>query len=472
MSIKEPSLSGFKWNVFGNCTTHGINFLLELLIARMLMPEDYGVIGMLAIFLALAQSFVDSGFSNALIRKPDRTEMDCSTAFYFNIVVGVSAYAILFMAAPYIAAFYKTPVLTDVVRVLSLTIFINSLGIVPRALRSVAVDFKSQAYASITSAIVSGIIGLYMAYHGFGVWALVWQTVIGAALSVAVIWQLAHWVPTISFSWQSFRTLFSYGSKLLLSGLMHKVYTHVSNLIIGKYYSPTDLGYYDRGFQLASFPSLKLCGVLHGVTFPILAKVQNDNERLIHVYRKYQAMISMVVFFMMTLLAVVAKPLITILLTEKWLGAVPFLQVFCFAFMFDTICQLNNNLIYVKGRSDIFLKLEIIKKLAVLPFFLLAIPFGVMAICCVALIHTFVDIACTTYYIKRLLGMRDNMYCDISKYFLLSLIACCPTFLICNLELSPWLSLPIGSLTAGSIYYACLRNNSQMKELLQILRHQ
>ena len=470
MSIKEQSLSGFKWNAFGLFITNGVNFVLGLLIARMLMPEDYGVIGMLAIFIAIAQSFVDSGFSNALIRMTDRTEFDCSTAFYFNIAIGVLSYGILFVAAPYIAAFYKMPILTDVVRVLSLTIFINSLGIVPRALRSIAIDFKSQAYASISSAIVSGIIGLYMAYHGYGVWALVWQTVVGAVLSVVVIWLLARWTPLWAYSWQSFKVMFSYGSKLLLSGLLHKIYTQASTLVIGKFYSPADLGYYDRGFQIAAMPSLKMSGVLHSVTFPILAKVQDDNERLIRVYREYQAMISMMVFFLMTLLAVVAKPLIIILLTEKWLGAVPYLRVFCLAFMFDTICQLNNNLLYVKGRSDMFLKLEIVKKIIVTPFFLIAIPFGVMAICCVAVVHTAVDIVITTCYIRRLLGVVGQLFRGIGKFFLLSLLACSPAYFICSASLSPWVSLSISVLLSVSLYYIFLHRNPHMKEFLQIMK--
>lgn len=217
-SIKEQSLFGFKWSVLGQFATQGIHFVLGLMIARLLMPEDYGVIAMLSIFMAIAQSFVDCGFGNALIRKIDRTEVDCSTAFYFNIAIGVICYGVLFLVAPYIARFYKMPLLAKVVRVFSLVIFINSMGIVPRALRSIAVDFKSQAYASVIAAIISGLIGLVMAYSGYGVWALVWQAVINALLGVVVIWFLARWMPSWTYSWKSFRAMFSYGSKLLASG--------------------------------------------------------------------------------------------------------------------------------------------------------------------------------------------------------------------------------------------------------------
>ena len=468
-SIKEQSLSGFKWSALGQFSTQGVHFVLGLMIARLLMPEDYGVIAMLSIFMAIAQSFVDCGFGNALIRKIDRTEVDCSTAFYFNIAIGVICYGVLFLTAPYIARFYKMPLLTEVVRIFSLVIFINSMGIVPRALRSIAVDFKSQAYASVFAAIVSGLIGLVMAYSGYGVWALVWQAVINAFLSVIVIWFLARWMPSWTYSWQSFRTMFSYGSKLLASKLLHTVYRHASTLVIGKFYTAPELGFYDRGFQVASFPSLKLSNVLNRVTFPILAKLQEDNIRLIHAYHQYMAMISLVIFFLMTLLAAVAKPLIVLLLTEKWAGSVPFLQVFCLAFMFDCICNLNNNLLFVKGWSGLFLKLEIIKKVIITPVFLIAIQLGVIAICVVAVIHTFVDILCSSYYIRKLVGVEASQFVCLFKYFLLSVLACLPAYLIGNIGLSPWVSLPTGAVVASVLYWGLLHRDEYMKECLQLV---
>ena len=468
-SIKEQSLSGFKWNAIGNFSPYAVRFVIGLIIVRLLEPEDYGVIGMLSIFMAISQSFVDSGFGNALIRKIDRTAVDCSTAFYFNIAVAIVFYGILFSSAPYIAAFYNIPILTEVTRVLSVMIVINSMSIVPRALRSIAVDFKSQAYSSVIAVIVSGSVGLYLAYTGYGVWALVWQSIVGSIVGVTVLWLLARWKPLWIFSWQSFKSMFSYGSKLMVSGLMNTVYSHASSLIIGKFYTPAELGYYDRGNQIASMPSLKLSSVFHGVTFPILAKLQDDNERLINVYQKYLAITSLLIFFLMTLLAVIAKPLILILLTEKWVGIVPFLQVFCLAFMFDTVCKLNNNLLCVKGWSGLFLKLEIIKKVIVIPVLMMAIPFGVLALCFVAVVHTFVDITCSSYYIKKLLGVELRSYTVLAKYLLLSVLACTPSFVLGFLELTPWLSLSLGVAVAMGLYYWLLRRDENMKEILQVV---
>lgn len=469
-SIKEQTLSGFKWNALGQFSTYAIQFVLGIVIARLLDPADYGVIGMLAIFMAIARSFVNSGFGNALIRKRDRTEVDCSTAFYFNVAVAVILYGVLFLSAPAIAVFYNTPLLTDVVRVYSLTLIIGSLGIVPRALRSVAVDFKTQAYASVISVIVSGLVGLYMAYSGYGVWALVWQAIISSCVSVAVIWVLARWRPLLVYSWESFRSMFSYGSRLLASGLLHTVYTHASSILIGKFYAPAELGNYDRGNSIASLPSLKLSDVFHSVTFPILSKLQDDDERLKNVYHKYVAMTSLVIFFIMTLLAVVARPLVLLLLTEKWLGAVPFLQVFCFAYMFDSICRLNNNMLFVKGWSGMFLKLEIIKKAIVTPFFLLAIPYGPLVICYVAVLHTVVDITCSTYSLKKFLGIELRQYASVAKYFFLSLVACVPAVVVCRLDVSPWISLSVGVVSAGLLYLALLHRDEHMKACVEVLR--
>ena len=468
-SIKEQTLSGVKWSALGRFSTYAIQFALGIVIARRLDPADYGVIGMLAIFMAIAQTFVNSGFGNALIRKNDRTDVDCSTAFYFNVVVAVLLYWILFLAAPAIAAFYEMPLLAEVVRVYSLTLVIDSLGIVPRALRSVAVDFKTQAYASVVSVVVSGLVGLYLAYAGFGVWALVWQAVIGSCVSVAVIWVLARWRPLLAYSWASFRAMFSYGSKLLASNLLHTIYTHASSLLIGKFYTPAELGNYDRGNTIASLPSLRLGDVLHRVTFPILSKLQEDDERLKEVYHKYVAVTSLVIFFVMTLLAVMAKPLVLLLLTEKWLGAVPFLRVFCFAYMFDSICRLNNNMLFVKGWSGLFLKLEIIKKAVVTPFFLLAIPYGPLVICYVAVLHTVVDITCSTYCLKKYLGIDLRGYVCAGKYFLVSLLACAPALYVCTLAVSPWVSLSVGFVSAALLYWALLHRDEHMRACVEVL---
>ena len=326
-NLKEQTLSGVKWSAIGRFSTQGISFIIGLMLARMLSPTDYGLVGMLGIFFAIAQTFIDSGFGSALIRKKDCTDEDYSTAFYFNIAVGIACFLILYLFAPLIASFFDTPILKDIVRVLSINLFINSLTIVQGARLTAAIDFKSQAKVSLITTILSGGIGLAMAYNGFGVWSLVYQSVASTTIRAVLLWIITHWRPQKKFSLQSFRYLFGFGSKILASSLLHTIYVNLTTIIIGKFYSAKDLGYYSRGESLATLPSSNIMGILQSVTYPILSKIQDDDQRLIQVYRKYISMASMVIFFGMCLLAALAEPFIITLLTDKWANSIVFLQV-------------------------------------------------------------------------------------------------------------------------------------------------
>jgi O-antigen/teichoic acid export membrane protein len=469
--IKDDTISGIKWSAIGRFSVQGVNFLLGLLMARLLTPEDYGTIGMLGIFMAIAGTFVDSGFSNALIRKIDRTETDFSTAFYFNIVVGLVCYGILFIVAPYIAIFFNTPILKDVVRVISLNIFINSLTIVQNAKLTIELDFKAQAKISLIATFVSGIFGLILAYTGFGVWALAFQSVTYNILSAILLWIVTKWRPTASFSKTSFLNLFSFGSKLLASGLLHTLYSNATTLVIGKYYTSKDLGYYSRGEQFASLPSMNITGILQRVTFPIFSKLQTDDSRLIQVYRKYICISSMIIFFGMFLLTALAKPIIVTILTDKWSNSIIYLQVFCFALMFDHLCQLNLNLLQVKGHSGLFLRLEIIKKIISLAILIAAIPFGVFAICVSKVIYTQIAVYINTYYTGKLFGLGYIAQIkDFSKYFIYSIVAAFFAYLLTLTPLPHLLNICLGSSIAVGVYLYLLRKDIYMLEVLELTK--
>ena len=469
--LKEKTLSGVKWNAIGRFSTQGISFLIGLLLARMLSPSDYGVVGMLGIFFAIAQTFIDSGFSSALIRKKDCTDADYSTAFYFNIAVGVVCFLILFFSAPLIARFFDTPILLDVTRVLSINLFINSLTVVQHAKLNAAIDFKSQAKVSLVSTFVSGVIGLSMAYFGFGVWSLVYQSVSLAMVRAIMLWGMTQWRPQCTFSRESFRYLFGFGSKILSASLLHTIYANLTTIIIGKVYTAKDLGYYSRGESLATLPSSNIIGILQSVTYPILAKIQDDDTRLIQAYRKYISMTSMLIFFGMCLLAALAKPFILTLLTDKWAPSIIYLQVFCFAWMFDHLCTLNLNILYVKGRSDLVLRLEIIKKAISISMIVAAIPFGVLAICISRAIYTQIAVIINTYYTGKLygLGYFDQVR-DFIKYLLHSLLAVAPAFLLTFSPLPPVVVLIIGGLVACVIYLLLLRKDPNLKECFELLK--
>lgn len=468
--IKKDTLKGVKWTAFERISMQGMQFLIGIILARLLDPSDFGIIGMMIMFITLSNTFVDGGFSNALIRKIDCDEKDYSTAFYFNIVVGIVCYAILFLCSSFIASFFNTPVLSRLLKVLALTLFVNSLSVVHIAKLSREINFKVQAQATFIGVLLSGVFGIALAYKGYGVWSLVFQQVANSIIKVFVIWIKAHWKPMMVFSKESFKALFGYGSKILASNLIGTIYTQMSTILIGKYYTTSDLGYYSRGQQFAHLPTVAITDVLGKVTFPILSRYQNDDQKLVPVYRKYTSITSMVIFFCMTLLASLAKPFVLVLLSDKWESSVIFLQIFCFSYMFEHISKLNLNLLQVKGRSDLYLRLEIIKKVIGFTLMVCAIPFGVIAICVSALIYSQISLAVNTYYTGKLFGLGYfKQMGDYIKYFLLSILACTPGYVISFSSVPCLLQLLVGVLLAVILYLVTIYKDNSFKELTAII---
>ncbi len=401
-ALKNKTKSGFLWSFIERFSVQGIQFLIMIFMARLLMPEDYGIIGMLAIFLAIAQSLVDSGFSQALIRKQNRTEVDNSTVFYFNIVVALFLYGICFLVAPFVAEFYKIPVLCPVMRVISISFVINSLVVVQRALFTSAVNFKTQAKASLVAVVISGSAGITLAYKGFGVWSLVCQQLANLSINAILLWFMSNWRPRFVYSWQSFKELFSFGSKLLLSGLLDTTYTNIRPLIIGKVFSAADLGFYTRAQHFAQFPSSNVTSILQRVTYPVLCQI-DDEERLASVYRKFLRSSAFVIFPLMMGLAALSKPFIEVVIGAKWAFSAELLIIICFSLMWYPIHAINLNLLQVKGRSDLFLKLEIIKKIIGIVMLVVTVPLGLKAMCYGAILTSYISLAVNTYYTGKLI---------------------------------------------------------------------
>lgn len=471
MDLKEKAISGVKWNAIGRFSTQGVNFVIGLILARLLSPSDYGVVGMVGIFFAIAQTFIDSGFGSALIRKNDCTDEDYSTAFYFNIIVGLVCCVLLSVASPLIANFFETPILKDLIKVMSLNMLISSFAIVHGTKLTHSVDFKSQSLVNLVTALIAGVSGLLMAYKGLGVWSLVLQNLVASALRVVLLIAITRWLPSKVFSKESFKYLFGFGSKILTASLLHTIYANMTTMIIGKFYSAKDLGYYSRGESLATYPSTNITGILQSVTYPVLSKIQDDDEQLIRAYRKLISMTSMVIFFGMFLLAALAKPLIVTLLTDKWLDAVIYLQVFCFAYMFDHICVLNLNILYVKGYSNLVLKLEVIKKTISISMIIAAVPLGVLAICVARALYAQVAVIINTYYTGQLfdLGYIKQVK-DFSHYLVCSLIAAFPAFLVSFASIHNLIQLLIGAISAIVVYYFFLRKDDNLLELLSLVK--
>ena len=404
-SLKRKTVKGVAWSTLERFSVAGVNFIFGLILARLLMPTDYGAIAMLSIFMAIAQTFIDSGFSNALIRKPDRTETDNATAFYFNIGVGLAAYFSLYLAAPYIAQFYKTSILIPLTRIMGLNLLLNSLCVVQQTLLTARIDFKTQAKISLNAAVVSGLVGIGFAYAGYGVWALAIQSVLASVIRTILLWILAKWRPKAKFSKRSFCDLFGYGSKLLLSGLLDTTYNNLYTIIIGKRFSAATLGVYSRADQWANFLSINITGILQRVTFPVLSTIQNEDERLCIDYRKFLRISGFVIFPLMMGLAAVADPLTRFILTDKWADSIPLLRILCFALMLYPIHAINLNLLQVKGRSDLFLRLEIYKKILGVATLCVTIPMGITAMCVGRVFTSWVALAMNTHYTGKLIHL-------------------------------------------------------------------
>lgn len=427
-SLKQKTTKGLFWSSVERFSNQGMSFLFSVILARMLAPSDFGIIAMIAIFFAVAQSFVDSGFSNALVRKTDRREEDFSTCFYFNIGVGIIAYIVLFLIAPLVASFYNQPILSPIIRITGLGVVLNSLCVVQQALFTIKIDFKSQAKVTLSATIISGIVGVVLAYQGYGVWALVWQGVVMSLVRMGLLWLMSKWHPTTGFSKSSFHYLFGYGSKLLASGLLDTIYNNIYPIVIGKFYSPAQLGNYSRALSFAQLPSSNITSILQRVTFPVLSTIQDDIPRLQANYRRLLKLSAFIVFPLMMGLAAVAFPLIRVVLTPKWEGCSLYLQIICFALMWYPIHAINLNLLQVKGRSDLFLRLEIIKKIVGVCIMCITIPLGITAMCIGMVASSLISLFINTFYTGKLIDigylkqMRDLLPVLINSLLMGSIV--------------------------------------------------
>lgn len=414
-SLKQKAVSGVAWTSVERFTQQIIQFVLGVAIARILAPQDYGIVGMTAIFFAIATTFIDSGFGSALIQKKDRSEVDYSTCFYFNVLVGVFLYAILWLASPAIAEFYRTPILCDVTRVLGLTMLINSLSISQTAKMTAEMRFKEMAIISIVTQLITGFLGLYLAYNGWGVWALVFQQLSSCVARLLMMELFLKWYPRWVFSKVSFRYMFSYGSKILCSGLINTIYDNLYTLVIGRAFSAKEVGYYNRGNQFATLPTTTILSIFMKVAFPLMAEVQDDAEKLKKAYKKFLRVPLFVLYPILFGLIALAKPLILVFLGEKWLSAVPLLQVLCIGSFFDPLTHINLNILYVKGRTDLVLRLELIKKPIAFVLLFAMIPLGLWWLCFGRAIYGFIAYCFNCYYTGRFInfGFWKQMYYNV-----------------------------------------------------------
>lgn len=404
-SLKKKTVKGVVWTSLNQVLNLGFGFVIGVILARILSPSDYGLLAMIAVFNAIAAAFIDCGFGSALIRKPNLSENDNTTAFYFNLIAGVILYGVLWLIAPWVAVFYDKPILTQLLRVEALLLILSSFKFVQNTQLSRALNFKAIAIINVTSQVISGVVAIVAAYHGFGVWSLVLQHLGASVVSLVLLWIISPWRPRGKWDNDSFRYLWGFGSKLLASSLLNTVYANIYPIVIGKFYSAADLGQYTRAKGYANLPSKTLTGVLQQVTFPVLSKIQEDTERLGNSYRRMLRFTVFIVFPIMIGMAVLAHPLVIALVTDKWAQCIPYLQVICLASMWYPVHAINLNLLQVKGRSDLFLRLEIIKKAIITVAIFICVPFGILGICIGSVCTSIICLVINTYYTGKLINV-------------------------------------------------------------------
>ena len=460
------------WTGFERIASIGIQFIIGIIIARLLSPKDYGIMGMLAIFIAIAQTFLDSGFANALIQKKDRTNVDYSTVFYFNTIISFVLYGIMFIAAPAIAAFYSMPILTDVTRVVTISLIINGLSIIQTAKLSIDLNFKLQSIASILSVILSGILGIVLAILEYGVWALVFQTIAAALVRTIILWLFSHWRPMFTFSIQSFKTLFSFGSKILCSGMINTIYQDLYTLVIGRCFSAADVGFYNRANQFSFLPANTMTQTVLKVNFPILSQYQNDNIQLLQAYKKLLRIPIFILYPIMFGIMAIASPLVEILLGSKWLPCVPILQILCMGYIWSPLTHINLNLLYVKGRSDLVLKLEFIKKPIAFIILFASIPFGLIGMCIGRAFYFFLAFFLNCFYTNKILNynfktqIREIMPIILNSIIMVGFINL--SILIFDSALTKTI---IGMITGSASYilFAFLIKDESLKDIKRIV---
>lgn len=401
--MNNQTVKSVIWSAIERFSVQAIQFVLTIILARLISPAEFGLIAMLGIFMQVAQSFVDSGFSNALIQKKNRSEIDFSTVFYFNCAISIVTYIVLYISAPYIAQFYNEPILENVCKWIGINLIIQGIAVVQVAKLTINLNFKTQAKASLVAITISGVLGVFLAYNGYGVWALVTQSLVNSLINTLLLFLFTKWKPTLEFSLSSLKSMFAFGSKLLFSGLLHTIYTNMYSLVIGKKYNAIDVGYYNQSSQIARFPSVSLMAIITRALYPIQCQNQDNYQLLQQSFIKYLKMSCFLVFTIMTGIATLSEPLIIFLLTKKWAPIAPILSILCIGYMFTSVTVLNNQILNVRGRSDLYLKVEIIKKIVGVIILLTTIPWGLTIICLGILLYNICDMLMVIYYSKKII---------------------------------------------------------------------
>lgn len=404
MRLKEKTLTGLLWSSIDIGSGQILHFVVGLILARLLTPEEFGLVGLIAVFIAVSQTVIDGGFSDALVRKANVTNTDYSTVFYFNLILSAFLIVVLIIAAPWISSFFNNSALTSLLRAQSIILIIGAFSIVQRAKLTRDVNFKMMTKVNLWSSGLSGIIGIAMAVFGYGVWSLVVRTIINNLLQAILYYSWNDWRPESLFSEKSFKEMFSFGSKLLLSRLLVTLYNNIYSVVIGKFFSPAQLGIYARAAQFRDLPVLNIMFIINRVNYPVFSKIQDDKVQLKRYFSKTLKVSSFIMLSLMAITIAIAEPMILFLIGEKWIESAKFLQILCIAGAFYPLSSMNLNLLNVFGKSNLYLRIEIIKKLLVIPTIVIGIHYGMIILVISMVFLSLIGLFINSYYSEKLLN--------------------------------------------------------------------
>jgi teichuronic acid exporter len=466
-SLREKTISGLLWSFVDSFVGQGITFFIGIILARLLSPREFGLLGMTAIFIAISQSIVDSGFGSALIQKKKCTENDYSTVFYYNLAIGFLVFGLLYFFAPTISIYFHEPILKQIIRVLGFLVVINSVSMIQLTILTKRVNFKLLTRISIISSVISGVVAITMALLNFGVWSLVAAQITKQAFNTIFLWLWNKWKPLMKFSMDSFMELFGFGSKMLISGLIATIYENIYYLVIGKYFSAIELGYFTRANQFKNLPSKNITSIIRRVSFPILSSIQDDNQRLLNNYRKLIKSTVFITFPLMLGMVAVAKAMIIVLVGEKWLPSVIYLQMLCVGGMLYPLHSINLNMLQVKGRSDLFLRLEIIKRVLAIPTIIIGVIYGIKIMIIGMIINSIFAYYLNSYWSGKLIGYPiSQQFIDIIPALVLSIVICSIVYSICIfINLSPGVMF-FSQTASGIILFILINELVNLKDYL------
>lgn len=468
-SLKNRTITGTIWSALDNVAQYGVAFVVSVVLARLLTPDDYGLIGIITIFTAVCTTVINGGFSNALIRKKEPTEDDYNTAFIVNIVLSILLYVLLFLCAPFIATFFGRSELVGLTRISSSTMVIGAFAMVQQVRLTKRLDFKTQTKITLIATLSSGGIGIVMALCGCGVWALVTQNIVAQLLKTIFLRLFNHWSPLLKFSRKSFYELFGFGWKMMLSNVLDSAWQQFYQVVVGKFYSPATLGQYTRAKQFSQLFSSNLTGVIQRVTYPVLSDIQDEKERMVAAYRKIIKSTMFITFSLMFLLGAVSEPLIICLIGEKWHEAATYLPLICLVGAFYPLHAINLNMLQVQGRSDLFLGLEIVKKLIGLLPLCIGAFVGIFPMLYATVITTCISYFLNSYFPGKLLGYGSmKQLRDIAPSFFLTIVVAVVVYCLKYLPISYWLVLPV-QLVMGLGLLVILSRIMKMEEYYEII---